>query len=125
MTPMKLEVVRDCDNCGACCRHMVMPPFLPDFHAPENRNEEFDAFKAEWPALAAELRAEYERKMREDEWPESAPCFWYDAAAGRCKHHEARPEICRDFEVGSESCLSWREAHGITACRTGRRSGHP
>lgn len=105
--------VLSCDGCGECCRHQVMPPFVPDFFGPDLRNDEFDAFKRDWPELAAGLKAEYERKTRENDWPDDAPCFWFDQATGRCKHYEARPEICRDFEVGCDDCLRYREEAGI------------
>lgn len=111
-----LDAADPCKGCGACCRHMVMPPFVPDFADPRLRNDEFDAFRASWPDLADELEAEYARKMGEDDWPEEAPCFWYDAAARRCKHHDARPQICRDFGPGSEECGEAREREGIDPC---------
>ena len=38
------------------------------------------------------------------------PCLWYDAAAMRCRHHEWRPVVCREFEIGSASCVSDRTA---------------
>ena len=63
--------------------------------------------------LYAELKAEYARRKAENDWPEEAPCFWLDQSSGRCKHHEQRPEICREFEVGGESCLMFRKEHGV------------
>jgi len=35
-------------------------------------------------------------------------CFWFDMESRKCKHHEFRPRVCRDFEVGSEPCIEWR-----------------
>lgn len=109
-TPSGLPVL-NCDGCGgSCCRHMVMPPFVP-LDMPGN--EEWAVFQRDNPALHAELKAEYERKKAEDDWPEEGPCFWLERASGRCKHHESRPEICREFEVGGEWCLAAREHYGI------------
>ena len=36
------------------------------------------------------------------------PCYWYDERTRRCKHHEYRPRVCRDFVVGGEDCIAWR-----------------
>lgn len=35
--------------------------------------------------------------------PERRSCRWY----------EWRPEICRDFAVGSKECQKWRQEYGI------------
>jgi uncharacterized protein len=106
--------VISCDTCnGACCRHMVMPPFVPYFYdGSPLANEEFTTFRYRWPELYAELLAEYDRKQREHDWPEESPCFWLDQATGKCKHYDARPDICREFEVGSPACVSHREGSG-------------
>lgn len=40
------------------------------------------------------------------------PCIWYDAVAKNCKHHELRPEVCRDLEIGGEACLRSRRQSG-------------
>lgn len=105
-----LDVLNSCDGCGGqCCRHMVMPPFVPYFeHTMFLKNEEFSSLKRRRPDLVAELKAEYERKQREHDWPEEAPCLWLDQATGRCKHYAERPEICRDFDRGSPECLTFR-----------------
>jgi Fe-S-cluster containining protein len=44
---------------------------------------------------------------------EGNPCLWFDPEARRCRFYEHRPEVCRDFEVGSEDCLGHRKARGI------------
>ena len=36
-------------------------------------------------------------------------CFWLDKETRLCKHHTHRPNVCRDFSVGSKGCLQWRE----------------
>ena len=60
----------------------------------------------EW--LEAEVRAVWERMQRGEFDPIGQPCIWFDQETRRCKHYEYRPEVCRDFEVGEESCLRWR-----------------
>jgi uncharacterized protein len=104
--------VLNCDGCNAsCCRHMVMPPFVPLLVDLEWVN-----FLQNHPDLAAEIEAEYRRKRAEADWPSESPCFWLDTATGRCKHYNERPEICRDFEVGGEYCLEARDYYGVGKC---------
>lgn len=100
--------VVSCDGCGECCRHQVMPPFVRFDGDPE-----WERLKASRPDLAAGIEAEIARKTREDDWPDDAPCFWFDIDTGRCRHYEDRPQICRDFEVGCEDCIRYRDDAGI------------
>ncbi len=37
------------------------------------------------------------------------PCIWFDLQTRTCKHHEHRPSVCRDFEIGSSQCREWRK----------------
>lgn len=37
------------------------------------------------------------------------PCVWFDESRRRCRHHEHRPRVCRDFQIGGKDCLAWRE----------------
>lgn len=104
-----LEVL-DCTGCGACCTHMVSPPFLC-----LDDDEEFAALKTRRPDLAAELVADIERRIRDGDRTDDAPCTWLDPGTMRCRHYEDRPEICREFEMGSEDCLAHRGREGIDA----------
>jgi len=91
-------VVLNCDGCGLCCMHMSSPPF----------HEE------EWLVLPPNVRADYEAALdaSADAWEvhgiDARPCGWFDMVTRKCRHHEFRPEICRDFEVGGEACLGTR-----------------
>jgi Fe-S-cluster containining protein len=61
-------------------------------------------------ALPPDIRADYEAGMVQrdkDGWPDGVPCFWL--IGGKCKHYEHRPSVCREFEMGGESCLAWQE----------------
>lgn len=40
-------------------------------------------------------------------------CIWFDKQTKGCKYYEHRPSICRDFEVGSPECHSWRRYYGL------------
>lgn len=99
---MKSLPVVSCNDCGACCRHMVFPPFVPFDEA-----DEWDIPKS----LKKELR-HFIRNIRPT-LPESYPCCWLDLTTMKCRHHEYRPSICRDYELGGEDCLITRQEYGI------------
>ena len=42
-------------------------------------------------------------------------CIWFDRQTKGCKHYEHRPDICRDFEIGSSECHTWRRYFGMEA----------
>lgn len=71
------------------------------------------------PRAAEEELAEYYRAVTAGEVEDRTrgddlPCLWYDAATGRCRHYEQRPEVCRDaIQPGDEACLAARERHFI------------
>lgn len=104
--------ILNCDDCGACCMSMCSPPFLgPD--DPERL------------ALPAAVRHEYEQGMRQrdrDGWPDDVPCFWFDPQTKRCRNYEHRPSVCRDFDIGSEGCRSWRDEYNVDVERINRAS---
>ena len=97
-----------CDDCGACCATMCSPLFPP---------EHIDG--TELGRLPLNVRKEFEDGIKaraETGWPDDVPCFWLTSDL-KCKHYDHRPEICRELEVGSERCLSWRdELSGYLAC---------
>lgn len=41
------------------------------------------------------------------------PCLWFDTETRKCRHHDHRPQICRDFDVGNEHCIRMREEIGV------------
>ena len=90
-----IELPMTCDGCGAvCCRHMGYPPFLVLWD-----DREFDALP---PALQGEVRL----AMLARRGDSGLPCIWLDGE--RCRHHDLRPSVCRDFTVGGEDCLASR-----------------
>ena len=118
-----LTVITDCRGCGVCCLHMGYPAFnLP---LEELRGEQAATKTAElpvrsqdrvrWNQLPASLRAELQAHIREYRAPKPGQldlaCIWLDPTTRVCKHHEHRPQICRDFEIGSAPCLEWRRAY--------------
>ena len=98
-TILDLPVI-NCDNCGACCRHMSTPPFICLPH------------DEEWLSLPAALRneiIEWAQQVRDVGLPEDWPCLWLDLKTMKCRHYEHRPDICRDFELGSPECEDHRK----------------
>ncbi len=123
-------MVDRCDGCGVCCLHMGYPAFMlpreeigedridqdPDcqalLQAGWTRQELQDGYEGEshWHRLPADLKQQwidYVRKYRSN-GDLDGPCFWLDPVTRKCRHHEFRPRVCRDFEIGSPACLQWR-----------------
>ena len=41
-------------------------------------------------------------------------CLWFDLQTRLCKHHEYRPQVCRDYEIGGRECLRERREAVLT-----------
>lgn len=93
-----------CHNCGLCCMHMRTPPFA---------GEDMERLKRDRPDLASEIE-HWIDSPRFDVSDEEQPCIWLDLATGACKHHEHRPDVCRDYPVGGEDCRMQRQRVGLT-----------
>lgn len=74
--------------------------------------EDVERLRAMPPKPLAELQ-EHLRRLQAGETRDSLACIWLDQVTMRCRYHDYRPSICRDFEVGSEECLEWRQAYDI------------
>lgn len=126
-----LPIATDCNGCGVCCFHMGYPAFILP-RDPIQSEEEFrdpavrELLKQGWTReeLTNGVRGEeHWHKLPEDlrnEWLEfveiyqrdgelDGPCFWLDTTTRQCKHHNHRPNVCRDFEIGSKLCREWRD----------------
>ena len=93
-----------CDNCGACCSRMCSPPFMPEHLG-----------GTELGKLPPNVRKDFEDGMKaraEHDWIDGVPCFWLTDEL-KCKHYQHRPEICREYEVGSESCRRQRDQFNL------------
>ena len=121
-----LPIVENCDDCGACCMHMGTPPFMGHFWQEGREPERWAASMYgpdgdpsidddDWQRLHAAPTEAFEVYRATLHGPSSdgMPCCWFDQQTKRCRFHEFRPEICRQFEVGSEACLSHRRDRGI------------
>jgi uncharacterized protein len=121
MGKVALPVIDSCEGCGACCTYVGSPPGYALFCPPPGRRL-LDWTKgtpdhALWLAmprrLRAELRAYYARCLAEGDGRDGEPCVWFDEDTRRCKHHEHRPSVCREFEVGGEDCRRVRDELGV------------
>jgi Fe-S-cluster containining protein len=114
----------DCKGCGACCRHVGHPMFWWDVWGEGRPEEKYwtrlpKHLKREVEAHWEKRLADYEAGLRDTTDDYGEPCFWL-LPDGTCKHHEYRPEVCRDFEVGGEDCLRFRREQGIVPNRRQR-----
>lgn len=56
--------------------------------------------------LIDEINAHFSGLLRGQEPQEC--CLWFDAETRLCKHHEWRPQVCRDYEIAGRECLRER-----------------
>jgi Fe-S-cluster containining protein len=102
-----------CDNCGVCCLEQNTPPgYVTVMMNP-----------AAWPPDSAEherveqlpdaARQVIVDRITDDGSLDGMPCCWLDLKTKRCRWYEHRPQICRNMEIGSKWCRSWRERYGI------------
>lgn len=128
----RLPIVEDCHGCGVCCLQMGFPTFMlpakpltedeidadPELRQravdPDIRQHLLDGHPGEsfWHNLPQHLRLELEQFWEVHAGKTDSlngPCIWLDQATRQCKHHEYRPHVCRDFDVGSIECQEWRE----------------
>lgn len=40
-------------------------------------------------------------------------CIWFEPETKRCRHHEVRPQVCRDLEIGGKACQLARRQMGL------------
>ena len=94
------QPVTTCEGCGGvCCREQILPPFLDeiDFIPPTLQKEVYEGRKIEAELLRL-----------------AQGCTWLDPLTYKCMHYEHRPNVCREFETGSEDCLEYRVRWGVT-----------
>lgn len=91
----KPGAVTSCQGCGGvCCREVPVPPYLDDIDF-----------------IPVELQREVmEAQKHEAEWlAQGRPCIWWEPATGMCRHHDIRPNVCREYVIGEDLCLETRE----------------
>jgi len=109
---MTARKAQNCDGCSACCHSVGHPPFLLEWedgvpHPIEGADSQADYQRLF--AAPAEAQAAYVASRGAID----SPCPWLDAIENRCRHYDFRPDICRNFEVGSKWCSQFRELHKI------------
>jgi uncharacterized protein len=98
--------IPDCVTCGACCMAMLCVGVRPH----ENISEEYF-----WDITVEGKDGEIvvDRFMRRD--AETFYCSSLEIVNGEkalCRIYENRPQMCRDFEAGSDKCHALRRAFG-------------
>lgn len=114
--PVPLPVV-SCDDCGACCRTQGSPPFVyfhPSLYLspPPPGWGDGDPDSAVWtdvPAEALKILQDYHATGDLTRYERGLPCLWYDGETKKCRFYAHRPQACREFEVGGEDCLGFRD----------------
>lgn len=92
----RLQIVENCDGCGACCRQTPVPPFEPGEEVQRSVPEQL-------------MRPVRERIQAGLEF-ELIPCVWFDVETELCQQYDHRPAACRRFEVNSFECHAARNA---------------
>tara|TARA_Y100000310_G_C20382363_1_gene668749 strand:+ start:367 stop:690 length:324 start_codon:yes stop_codon:yes gene_type:complete len=107
---MNFPVIENCDGCGACCFEQSSPPSYLESSWPDPED------MARYHTLPADAKAvldEYRERLMAGEIQGDVPCCWLDTELMQCRFYSHRPNICRDFEVGSEGCRTWRDEYCI------------
>lgn len=116
---VELPVLENCDDCGACCMEQGSPPgYLMIVTGKYNVNDgsigEDDLSRfILTPYDAKRAIYDYLDDLEDEKKTGEEPCCWLDLKTKKCRWHEHRPEICRDFEINSEACHGWRDDYDI------------
>jgi len=121
--------VISCDDCGLCCEGQVSPPgyqlFTGEWGQWSIYTPDDDADFARFRALPAEARRaldDHADRVRDGTYDPEGVCCWLDPVTRKCRWYEHRPQICRDYEMGGESCLAERQ-QSKAACGAVRAPG--
>lgn len=108
-----------CDHCAACCVEQGSPPgYLWVFDLDTAGRSQFvgpedcDRLGKLSAGAVADL-AKHQLAVVTGQAPLDGLCVWLDPDTLRCRWYEHRPQVCRDHQVGGESCLNWRKRYGI------------
>lgn len=99
--------IPDCLTCGVCCGAMLCVGVRPDEKLPA---EDY------WDITIEGKEGEIvvDRYLRRD--AETLACAFLRIEANEpraCQIYERRPQMCRDFDAGSDKCHALRRAYGI------------
>ena len=100
--------VPECTSCGACCFYLLCATVKPtDLHTPKSYF---------WKITLGEQSDEtvVDQFMRRN--AETMACIALDGEVGEnigCQIYKDRPQVCREFDAGSDKCHAIRRAYGI------------
>ncbi len=106
-----LPVIDSCDDCGACCRVVTLPPFVR--HLDGTGEEAWERLGWDRPELKTGILDRIRALRASGEASFGSPCTWYDSDSRRCRHHDYRPAACRAFAVGGLDCRDARRRAGL------------
>jgi Fe-S-cluster containining protein len=101
--------VPDCLSCGVCCAAMLCVGVRPSEDEQLSAEEYWDI-----TIEGQENEITVDRYLRRD--AETLACAFLQIETGKptaCKIYERRPQMCRDFDAGSDKCHALRRAYGI------------
>jgi len=84
----------NCDGCGACCSFLIFKMRAV------NR---VDGQLLEWRGC----------RFAGEDMAIPLPCKHLDLETKKCKIYEDRPQACKDFEIGCNTCLGVRKLAGL------------
>lgn len=123
----------NCDGCGgACCMEQMSPPMYVYWIARgahltkevrEDTDEDVARLRTMPPEILAGLISYHAKVAAGEDRGDDQACIWLHE--GRCRHHEWRPQICRDFIVGGPGCRRWRKDYPPTTINLGNRNEQP
>jgi uncharacterized protein len=106
-----LPLIESCDDCGACCRVVTLPPFVR--HLDGTGEDGWERLRWDRPDLVAALRETIVSLKSTGGASFGTPCSWYDLDSDRCRHYDYRPAACRAFAVGGVDCHDARRRAGM------------
>ena len=102
--------VINCEGCGVCCMTFGHPRYFWT----QDQGSMIDQYWIDLPQpLVDEIEAYLETLAGDCDADFGKPCIWFDKDRLNCTHHQHRPQVCRDFEIGGESCVRLRRQFGI------------
>ena len=97
----------ECDQCGACCRHLIVEAEEIDYLREPKLAESDPHYRSKPPEeIVAELRSEI-GKVLVIACGHLRPCHFLDTD-NKCTIYPPRPNDCVAMEAGDEQCQSAR-----------------
>ena len=101
----------DCSNCGLCCYGIGSPVKMFTYRYGHSGPYMFRP--KDLPKELGDEIDSYFNSLTDGVEPLDH-CLWFDEETGYCKHHQWRPQVCRDYETGCDACLNERKPYLIS-----------